>query len=377
MYSTCLFCNHDLGANQVIEPFPVGRRLAYDAARGRLWVVCRHCERWNLTPLEERWEAIEECERQYAGTRQRVSTENVGLARLREGLELVRIGTPLLPEMAAWRYGDQFGRRMRRHALITGGTVLAVAGFAIGGPMVGLIGAGSISLINIPAQLAMVYRARRVRAVVDIPGDAAPLMIRGAHLDGALLLTDGERWRLRIQHDPAGTPRQRRRHEYLTLGLLGYGNMPSPVTRDLDGDDALRVAGRLLPAINASGAGRRVVGDAVTLLEDSPGPDGIFAGAHAHFRTHGVSSKWIWGKIPGLLPGEKPFPVHRIPAPIRLAMEMAANDEHERRAMEGELALLEDEWRLAEEIAAIADQLLVPPDVERRLAGMLARKQNG
>ncbi len=60
MYSTCLFCHAALGRNEVIEPFPVGRRLAFDAARGRLWVVCQKCGRWNLTPVEERWEAIEE-----------------------------------------------------------------------------------------------------------------------------------------------------------------------------------------------------------------------------------------------------------------------------------------------------------------------------
>ena len=58
-----MFCHRPLGANQVIEHFPVGRRLAFDAERGRLWVVCRKCERWNLTPLEERWEAVETCER--------------------------------------------------------------------------------------------------------------------------------------------------------------------------------------------------------------------------------------------------------------------------------------------------------------------------
>jgi hypothetical protein len=113
MYTTCLFCNGELGRNECIEHFPVGRRLAFDAARGRLWVVCRRCERWNLTPLEERWEAIEECEREFAGTRLRVSTDQIGLARLKEGLELVRIGEPQRPEMAAWRYGDQFGRRRR------------------------------------------------------------------------------------------------------------------------------------------------------------------------------------------------------------------------------------------------------------------------
>src|SRR5215216_1959307 len=106
MYSTCLFCHAHLGANEVLERFPVGRRLAFDAEKGRLWVVCPHCERWNLTPLEERWEAI-------------------GLA---EGLELVRIGRPQRPEMAAWRYGDQFGRR-RRKRIVTGG--LLVGGAAV------------------------------------------------------------------------------------------------------------------------------------------------------------------------------------------------------------------------------------------------------
>jgi hypothetical protein len=36
---------------------------------------------------------------------------------------------------------------------------------------------------------------------------------------------------------------------------------------------------------------------------------------------------------------------------------MAVNEENERRALEGELALLELEWKEAEEIAGIADNL--------------------
>src|ERR671927_2030990 len=111
MYSTCLFCNTDLGENDQLPTFPVGRRLAFDEAKGRLWVVCPRCARWNLTPLEERWEAIEACERLYRGTRLRASTDNVGLARLRSGLELVRIGPALLPEIASWRYGTRLLRR--------------------------------------------------------------------------------------------------------------------------------------------------------------------------------------------------------------------------------------------------------------------------
>jgi hypothetical protein len=86
MYSTCIFCNHSLGANRRIEHFPVGGRLAFDAAKGRLWAVCTECHRWNLSPLEERWEAIEECERLFRGTLVRVSTDNIGMARLAEWL---------------------------------------------------------------------------------------------------------------------------------------------------------------------------------------------------------------------------------------------------------------------------------------------------
>src|SRR5690606_36612561 len=41
LYSTCIFCNGALGTNEVLEDFPVGRRIAFDAARGRLWLVCR------------------------------------------------------------------------------------------------------------------------------------------------------------------------------------------------------------------------------------------------------------------------------------------------------------------------------------------------
>src|SRR4051812_37085204 len=118
MFAACLFCNQSLGSNETFETFPVGRRLAFDASKGRLWVVCPHCERWNLSPLEERWEAIENAERLYRDTRKRVATDNIGLAKLRDGTTIVRIGEPLRPEFAAWRYGDQFGRRRRSQMIV-------------------------------------------------------------------------------------------------------------------------------------------------------------------------------------------------------------------------------------------------------------------
>ena len=56
----------------------------------------------------------------------------------------------------------------------------------------------------------------------------------------------------------------------------------------------------------------------------------------------------------------------------RLAMEMAMHEGDERAAMEGELQALHDRWRDAEEIAAIADDLLLPETVRQRL-GELGR----
>jgi hypothetical protein len=40
-----------------------------------------------------------------------------------------------------------------------------------------------------------------------------------------------------------------------------------------------------------------------------------------------------------------------------LALEMALHEESERRALEGELALLEAAWRDAEDVARVADHL--------------------
>ena len=59
--------------------------------------------------------------------------------------------------------------------------------------------------------------------------------------------------------------------------------------------------------------------------------------------------------------------VRRMPKPTRLALEMALHEEQERRALEGELAQLEQAWREAEEIAAIADNLLLPEHTDEFL----------
>jgi hypothetical protein len=357
MYATCLFCNNDLGRNQALEHFPVGRRLAYDAAKGRLWVVCRRCERWNLTPLEERWEAIEECERLYSGTRLRVSTDNIGLARLREGLELVRIGQPQRPEFAAWRYGDQFGRRRRRHLIYTTAGAAAVAGLVIAGPATGLIAGGSWGLWQAANALHNFYEARRVRLRLNLPGLEQPVVIRKRHLYDARLVSspDAGTWQLHVSHER--TEESRFWSESLrTVTSPARDAGPRELTV-LSGDDAVRAAGQLLPKLNAAGARAPQVQGAVRLIEEVGDPARLFAIQAERARPDPRSKRTpSRGRLIGELPTE-----------VRLALEMAAHEETERRALEGELAILEEAWRDAEEVAAIADDMFLPDGTTDRL----------
>jgi len=62
-----------------------------------------------------------------------------------------------------------------------------------------------------------------------------------------------------------------------------------------------------------------------------------------------------------------PMPKRSLAREDVVALEMALHEETERRAMEGELKLLEAAWREAEEIASIADTL--PDDPLDRIKG--------
>src|ERR1043165_5477892 len=251
MYTPCLFCHSDLGSNEVIESFPIGRRLAFDAANGRLWVICRKCERWNLTPLEERWEAIEQCERMFSSTRLKVSTDNIGMSRLREGLELVRIGSPQRPEMAAWRYGDQFGRRRTRYLTYTIGAGVIVAGIVIGGPLLGFgsVMGGGYGLVQGTNALIKAARDRVVRTRVAVPGYDKPTVIRGKDIKRIVIGSSADGLSLRLPYH------------------LGPGHR---IEVQLAGDDAMRAAGTILPAVNVKGGSKDQVQTAVNYLEQTP-----------------------------------------------------------------------------------------------------------
>src|SRR6266516_1890531 len=59
MYTTCAFCNAKLDGDGGPSGLGVGRRIAFDEWKGRLWVICPKCARWNLSPLDDRLERID------------------------------------------------------------------------------------------------------------------------------------------------------------------------------------------------------------------------------------------------------------------------------------------------------------------------------
>lgn len=331
MFTTCIFCNRPLGRNEAVETFPVGRRLAFDGEKGRLWVVCPKCERWNLTPLEERWEAIEECERYFRDCRLRMSTDNVGLAKLKEGLVLVRIGDPQRPEFAAWRYGDQFGRRRKRAIVYTAAGVAAfaavTAGAAAAGVAVGAFGGMPNAILNASIRLKVKTE------------DGRELKLTKAEMDKAKLLVgaSSDEW-------------------LLDLKYKGGREM-------LEGPEAMRIAGLVLPKMNYMAGSKRTVADAVDAIETAGDPM-AFLERVPHDLSLRDLEKGVKPKKQGL--------ITNLPKPTKLALEMALHEEQERRALAGELRSLETAWRAAEEVAQIADDLLVSKEVEDDMARLKA-----
>jgi hypothetical protein len=325
VYRSCIFCAAHLGANEAVERFPVGRTMAFDARKGRLWAVCRTCARWNLAPLEERWEAVEDAERLFRDTRLRVQSENVGLAKLPDGTRLVRVGKALPGELALWRYGTLLRRRRTAYQVAVGvgvaipvaGVVAAVAGFTAAAGLIGF----AAYFLGITAQAPPRMKSKSLLPYTgvmvtpdDLPearfaftfhGDVT-VALPGHDADEAPLV-DGE-WR-----DGWLVPSAEYARMLLRLGTVQLNRAGAR-------DERVRAAMDLLAARGSAGDFLRgAAADRAPVVDAALDP----------------RARQTW----------------------TLAAEMAVHADLERQAMEGELAALEAAWRQAEEIAGIADRL--------------------
>jgi len=247
------------------------------------------------------------------------------------------------PEFAGWRYGDQFGRRRNRQLLIAGGGIAALTALVAGGAAIGVSVAGfgwGISQIG-----RVLIQGREDTVVAKVRTDDGRLLqVRRRHLaesslargsDGALLIN------------------------------LRYKNGQS----QFEGPEAMRIASLVIPKVNRFGGSRETVSTAVRHIEMGGGPERYVEQLARRAETltqvrsgrrHRFGRKGTIGKT-GL---------YGLTSVDRLGLEMALHEDAERRAMEGELALLEAAWKDAEEIAGIADNLLLPDNVTSSLERM-------
>jgi hypothetical protein len=107
----------------------------------------------------------------------------------------------------------------------------------------------------------------------------------------------------------------------------------------------------ILANTNRFGADDQHIKSAVQQIENARDAEGYLTEASAR-------NRWRSGRLTSFVNEYRGIGAFRLSGVERLALEMAVHEENERRAMHGELAVLESAWRDAEEIARIADNEL-------------------
>lgn len=324
-------------------------------------MICTTCARWNLSPLDERWEVIESCERLYRDATKRLSTDQVGLAKLKEGIILVRIGDPVFPEYASWRYGRHFTRRDRT-ALASaeaGGAAVVATLLLLGGPLAVIGGFGIPAFAMYKLGRIGIRRATGLHRLGQIPlADGSTQILDVARARRArVVASPGGGWTLAVPEYRASTGLQTV-ETFLTEEEAddAYGRRGGARTFDLvDPAHAESVARRVMPVVNAAGGDDEMVRGASKLHEQWEGRIGETVAKLAIFQR-------------------RPMPLAGDPH-LALAFEMSVYEEQEQRWLQTELYLLKAAWKEAERLASIADGLTVPDWVDARLD--VLRKQSG
>jgi hypothetical protein len=319
---TCLHCLKALPGNDVIEPFPFGSRVAYDSAKQRLWVVCSRCRRWSLAPLDddERRSAIDMLERWWRGSTTRYSTDGIGVGQVNEKFSVVRVGEASFNEFAAWRHGTSLRRRNMRYwaAAATSGGLMG-AWVVLGGAANLPAAVGTVAGLWLYDRYRGWTRVNRT-AMCRVPSRGkSRSTVREKHISKMELVRQGSAWSLHTLHDDGMTV--------------------------LAGDEAVRALSYTLPRLNLSGARQPTIQSALKLISEAGGPEGL-----AHRTAESVAKGTRSSSGAGLLIEQ--------PELTLIALEIATQEQNERRLMENELALLHNEWKEAEEIAAMTDRIL-------------------
>lgn len=348
LFTRCIFCRKSFSANGVFGRLPPGRRLAFDPERGRLWVVCESCHRWNLCPIEERWEALHQLERMVRD-RSRVVVETDNIALLIAGeLFLIRVGKAGLAEQSWWRYGREL--HARRSSFFS--TRSQIAAYTFGamhylGELVGL-GDEDLSITWDDAPAADILRWRRFgwaawHGQLDCRFCKSTLRALRYDISWWVFPQVDDRGRMSVQ---VPCPRC------------------DPWTPDnvytIEGPESENLLRRILAYQHIMGAPEGTIRDAVRVIQDAGGTDP--QGLEKLVSSYGKKSLWGMGKTRSI------------------ALEIAINESVEHRMMTQELQAFEFIWKREEYLACIIDEELTPQAVrdkhQRRLpVEVLAREK--
>jgi hypothetical protein len=340
MYQRCLVCNTPFPPNEALEHFPLGKRVAFDPGKGRLWAICKECKRWSLAPIEERWEALDELEKLVRDKAKLLSqTDNIALLRA-EGMEIVRVGRANLTEQAWWRYGSELtSRRKKYKTLSTAGAV--GAGAAIWGGLA----TGGMTFI-----------------AAWILWDKLPGTIPQA---ARWFRFGGDVWRGRSRCPRCGFKFVRVPYRNRGNLILNHTDVEDPTSISyrcptcqdhregglhLQGREAEHTLRRVLAYHHFEGASERTVTSATRLIQEAGSPSDL-----TRILLKDGKRLGSLGRTGGI------------------ALEIAANESSEQRLLEMELNELEAHWETEEELAAIIDGELTPlpllETLRRRVAG--------
>jgi hypothetical protein len=328
MYTNCLFCRSSLGRNRALEHLSAARRVAFDLARGRLWAVCPTCGRWNLYPFDERWETLEECARLSETALLQESTAAISLLRHRSGLSLIRVGRPTLGELVSWRFARNLLRR-RRGFMAVGAALGTMSTVSLLGLAAG--GSAAFALLGSVGSVRLVWLTSK--PVIDM-----------TTVDGRRLRIIAPAARaMSFAPDPSS-------------GAVLHVRTQNAGEQDVSVDDAGILLARAMPYINEAGGTTESALSAAREIAERGGAEGFLDSVASDRNLHQRSIlRWVgYRKL-------REGAICKFPSAIRLGLEAASHMSQEDHVLSGELRTVISEWRTAEELAEIADNILEPP----------------
>jgi hypothetical protein len=317
VYTSCAFCAGSLGGDGGTSGLGVGRRFAFDPWKSRAWVICGACARWNLTPFDTRIDVIAALERMAAEGRVAATSEQVTLLRTHR-FDVVRIGRPPRVEMATWRYGERIKARRREHLKV----YVPVA----------VVGVGAMVVLNAAAGVGLGAFIGQMPNLID---SAATAIIgnRKVGIEAPVCERCGRIMVLRSKHVQHARLTQSTHADLALLLSCPHCRAPGAQIEGADAEQTLR-SGMTYLNLRKRRAVKRKAREAAVLVEKSGGPEELVRRLAREERT-----------------------VKALGTQQGLALEMAVDEQ-------AELRELERQWREADEIAEIADNLGLSKSVE-------------